>query len=141
MTAVIVPFSDRAGSRRWWRRSRENDFVQVADLKHRSRLPATRRQSASMPPSEAAREDEQEHQQDDAEHERPVLGVGDDLLPLSRISTAAPTVGPQKLSMPPRMRHDQHLGRLGPVGVVGKDAALVDAEEAAGEAREAAGDR
>src|SRR5713226_6359307 len=88
---------------------------------------------------EAAGEAEQQDDQHRAQHERPVLGVGDDLL-VEEDQGQRADAGAEEGAHPPQERHDQHLGGLGPVGEVGEDASIEDAEEAAGQAREGARD-
>src|SRR5712691_13409467 len=90
-------------------------------------------------PGEAAGEAEQEDDEDRAQHERPVLGVGDDLL-VEEDQGQRADAGAEEGPHPPEERHDQHLGGLGPVGEVGEDAPVEDAEEPAGEPREHAGE-
>src|SRR4029453_551439 len=84
---------------------------------------------------DASGEDEEEHHQDGAEDERPVLGVGDDLL-VEPDEDGRPEGGAEERAHAPKERHDQDLGGLGPVGEVGEDAAIEDTEEAAGQPRE-----
>ena len=74
-----------------------------------------------------------------AEDQRPVLGVGDDLL-VEPDQHEGAHARPVERAHAAEERHDQHLGRLGPVREVGEDAAVEDAEEAAGEAGEGAGE-
>src|SRR5882762_1851903 len=88
---------------------------------------------------ESAREAEQQDDEHRAEHERPVLGVRDDLL-VEQDQGQRPDAGTEEGTHAAEERHDQHLGGLGPVGEVGEDAAVEDAEEPAGEPREAAGE-
>src|SRR2546430_3358802 len=75
---------------------------------------------------------EQPDDEDRAEHERPVLGVGDDLL-VEEDQRERADARAEERAHPAEQRHDQHLGGLGPVGEVGEDAAVEDAEEPAGE--------
>src|SRR6266581_993966 len=77
-------------------------------------------------------ENEQEDDEDRAEHEGPVLRVGDDLL-VQEDERQRADAGPVERPHPAEQRHDQHLGRLGPVSEVGEDAAVEDAGEAARE--------
>src|SRR5689334_10654965 len=79
-----------------------------------------------------AREDEQEDDQDGAQDQRPVLGVGDDLLvepDEGQRAHRGAVEGPHAA----QQGHDEHLGGLGPVGEVGEDAAVEDAEESPGQ--------
>src|ERR1700675_4189516 len=84
---------------------------------------------------EPAREDEQQGDEDGAEDERPVLRVGHDLLVQPQQHEGAEG-GAEEGAHAAEERHDQDLGRLGPVGEVRKDPAVEDAEESPGEARE-----
>src|SRR5437763_6245460 len=86
-------------------------------------------------PGEAAGEAEQEDDKDRAEHERPVLGVGDDLL-VEEDQRERADARAEERAHPAEQRHAQHLGGLGPVGEVGEAAAVEDAEEPAGEPSE-----
>src|SRR5215470_6891495 len=89
--------------------------------------------------ADAAREHEQQDDQDGAEDERPVLGVGDDLLvepDQDQRAQGRPVEGGHAA----QQRHDQYLGGLGPVREVREDPAVEDAEQASGEAREEARD-
>src|SRR5262245_38812467 len=81
--------------------------------------------SARQPAGEA----EQQDDQDDAEHERPVLRVRDDLL-VQQNQRQRADAGPPERAHAAEQRHDEDLGRLGPVREVGKHAAIEDAEEA-----------
>src|SRR5262249_28241581 len=85
--------------------------------------------SARQPAGEA----EQQHHKDGAEHERPVLRVGDDLL-VEKNQRERTDAGPPEGAHAAQQRHDQHLGRLGPVREVREHAAVEDAEEPAGKA-------
>src|SRR5882672_5085183 len=96
--------------------------------------PRERAESAGDPSGEP----EQEHDQHGAQHERPVLGVRDDLL-IQEDQHERADAGPKERAHAPEERHDQHLGRLGPVREVREDAAVEDAEEPAGEAGKGAG--
>src|SRR6266404_7701666 len=108
-------------------------------------LESPRTSSTGGPPREAvperdnragqsAREDEEEDDQDAAQDQRPVLGVGDDLL-------VEPDEGHRahrravEGAHAAQQGHDQHLGRLGPVREVREDAAIEDSEEPAGPAK------
>src|SRR5678815_1802669 len=93
--------------------------------------PADQRNGAREP----AGEDEEQGDEDDAEDERPVLRVGHDLLVQPEQHEGADG-GAEEGAHAAEQRHDEHLGRLGPVGEVRKDAAVEDAEKAPGEARE-----
>src|ERR1700675_2329620 len=84
---------------------------------------------------EPAGEDEEQGDEDDAEDERPVLRVGHDLLVQPEQHEGAEG-GAEEGPHAAEQRHDQDLGRLGPVGEVRKDPAVEDAEESPGEARE-----
>src|SRR5574341_1628973 len=88
---------------------------------------------------DAAREREEQHDEDGAQDERPVLGVGGDLLVQHEQDERADG-GAVEVSYAHGDRHDLHLGGLGPVREVREDAAVEDAEERAGEAGEGAGD-
>src|SRR5689334_3325136 len=81
---------------------------------------------------------EQQHDEDDAEHEGPVLRVRDDLLVQQNQRQRAHARPPERAHAA-EQRHDQHLGRLGPVREVREHAAIEDAEEAARQAGEDAG--
>src|SRR2546425_3134323 len=81
---------------------------------------------------------EQQDDQDSAEHERPVLGVRDDLL-VQEDQHQGPDARPVEAPHAAEERHDEHFGRLRPVCEVGEDAPVEDAEESAGEPREGSG--
>src|SRR5713226_3663900 len=83
-------------------------------------------------PDDAAREGEEDHGQHRAEDEGPVLGVRGELLVQHEQDERAHRGAPEA-PHPAEQRHDQHLGRLRPVGEVGEDAAVEDAEEATAE--------
>ncbi len=101
----------------------------AANPRHRGRQTA----------DDAAREGEQQHEQDGPEHERPVLGVGRGLLVEQHERRRADHRSPEMIDAA-EDGHDHHLGRFRPVDVVGEDAAVEDAEQRAGDAGEAAGD-
>src|SRR3990167_6379806 len=84
---------------------------------------------------EPAGEREQQHDQDRAEHERPVLGVGRDLL-VQHEQHERTDGGTVEVAHAAEDRHDQDLGGLRPVDEVGEHAAVEDAEEPARETRE-----
>src|SRR3990167_6104974 len=84
---------------------------------------------------DAAGKREQEHDQDRAEHERPVLGVGRDLLVQHEQHERADG-GAVEVAHAAEDRHDQALRGLRPVDEVGEHAAVEDPEERAREARE-----
>src|SRR6266498_2249762 len=88
-------------------------------------------------PRDAPGEDEEEHHEDGAENERPVLGVGDDLLVEPDQHDRAEG-GAEERAHAAQEGHDQDLGGFGPVGEVGEDTAVEDAEEATRQPREAA---
>src|SRR6185437_7535318 len=101
---------------------------------------------ASQPPyacnetaDDAAGEDEKQHQQDDAEHERPVFRVGGDLV-VEQNERSGADHGPPEMLHAAEDGHDHHFGRFRPVDEIGEDAAAGDAEERSGDAGEAAGD-
>src|SRR6202162_5210630 len=98
--------------------------------------PARRRLHRSRDP---AGEDEEQHDEDDAEDERPVLRVGDDLLVQPDEDEGAQRRADEGAHAA-QERHDQHLGGLGPVREVGEDAPVEDAEKPAREPREGARD-
>src|SRR5262245_15130258 len=81
---------------------------------------------------QTAGEHEEQHDEDHAQHERPGLRIGGDLLieedqhqRAKRRSVEGPHAAQQ--------RHDEDLGGLGPVGEVREHAAIEDPEETAGE--------
>src|SRR5947207_5562448 len=86
---------------------------------------------------DAAREAEQQHDQDRAEDERPVFRVGRDLL-VQHVQHERTDGRTPEVAGAAEDRHDQDLGRFGPVREVGKDAAVEDPEEPARESRERA---
>src|SRR6266498_738300 len=88
-------------------------------------------------PRDAPGEDEEEHHEDGAENERPVLGVGDDLL-VEPDQHGRPEGGAEERAHAAEEGHDQDLRGFGPVGEVREHAAVEDAEEASGQPREAA---
>src|SRR5262245_59821923 len=61
-----------------------------------------------------AGEHEQQHDEDDAEHEGPVLGVGDDLL-VEQDEHEGAQRGAVERPHAAEQGHDEHLGGLGPV--------------------------
>src|SRR5262245_37758067 len=87
---------------------------------------------------DAAGEAEQEHDQHGAEHERPVLGVRDDLL-VQEDQDEDADARAEEGAHPPEQGHDQHLGRLDPVREVREHSPVEDPEEPAGESSERAG--
>src|SRR5688500_10517937 len=89
-------------------------------------------------PGQAAGEHEEQDHQDGAQHERPVLGVGGDLLVQQEQDERADR-GTVEDAHPAEQRHDEHLGGLRPVREVREHAAVEDAEEAAREPGEGAG--
>src|SRR5499426_518724 len=80
---------------------------------------------------------EQQHDEDRAEDQRPVLGVGHDLLVQPDQGRCAHRRAEKRVDAAEE-RHDQDLGRLVPVREVREDAAVEDAEQAPGETRERA---
>src|SRR6266536_2449177 len=78
------------------------------------------RTSSNLSP---AWEDEEQHDKDGAEDERPVLRVGDDLLVQPDENESAEG-GADEGAHAAEERHDQDLGRLGPVREVGEDATV-----------------
>src|SRR5215471_11666437 len=110
----------------------------------------SRTSSMATAPGEAARQAEggagqapgkreQQHDQDAAEDQRPVLGVGHDLLVEPDQDERADR-GAGERAHAAEQRHDQHLGRLGPVREVREHAAVEDAEERPGDPGEGARD-
>src|SRR5262245_59475277 len=87
---------------------------------------------------DSAGEAEQEHHQDDAEHERPVLRVRDDLL-VQEDQDERADARAEEGAHAPEQGHDQHLGRLRPVREVREHPAVEDPEEPTGQAGERAG--
>src|SRR3954464_2157501 len=85
---------------------------------------------------QATWEDEQQNEQDGAENERPVFGVGGDLLVQQYQHAGADHRAPEVVH-PAEDSHDQHLGRFRPVEEVCKHAAIEDAEQRPGHAGEA----
>src|SRR5215813_2017938 len=102
-------------------------------------LPLRRAHQALGRPGEAARKYEEQEDENGAQHERPVLRVGDDLL-VQQDEDERAHARPHEGAHAAQERHDQHLGRLGPVGKVGEDASIEDAEQSAGEPGEEAGE-
>src|SRR5213594_804516 len=88
---------------------------------------------------EAAREREEQEDEDRAEDQGPVLRVGDDLLVEPEQDHRSDGRAEERAHAA-EQGHDQHLGGLGPVREVGEDPAVVDAEEAARQPREPAGE-
>src|SRR5215472_11453931 len=86
---------------------------------------------------DAPREYEEEHHENGPEHERPVLRVGHDLL-VEPDERGRAHRGTPEGAHAAEQRHDQDLGGLGPVGEVGEDAAVEDAEKPSGQPREGA---
>src|SRR5580704_4281805 len=71
---------------------------------------------------DAAGKDEQKHQKDRAEHERPILGIVGDFL-VEPDDRQRADRRPPEIIHPAEDRHDHHLGRFRPEHVVGEDAA------------------
>src|SRR5947207_14068554 len=110
----------------------------------------SRTSSNLSPPSETARrrlqcardaagEDEEQHDKDGAEDERPVLRVGNDLLVQPDENESAEG-GADEGAHAAEERPDQDLGRRRPARELGADATVEDAEEPPRESREDAGD-
>src|SRR6516164_8445997 len=88
---------------------------------------------------DAAGEHEQQHQQNGAEDERPVFGIGGDLLIEPDQRHRADRRPPEKIHSA-EDRHDDHLGRFRPEYIVGKHTAAEQAVECPGEPGKSAGD-
>src|SRR5262245_26119487 len=88
---------------------------------------------------QSPREHEQQEDQDDPEDQGPVLRVRDDLLVEPDEDQRAERRAIERAHAA-EQRHDQDLGGLGPVGEVREDAAVEDAEQAARDAGEGAGE-
>src|SRR5579871_3668677 len=101
-------------------------------------LAAKPRDASRQTADNSAGEDEQQDQKYDPEHERPVLGVGRDLLIEQYERRGADHRSPEVIDAAEN-GHDHHLGRFRPVDEVGKDAAIEDAEQGSGNAGKAAG--
>src|SRR5215468_5024577 len=102
--------------------------------------------STRSPPAEsqqgagdASREGEEQHHQNDAEDERPVFRVGDDLL-VEPDEHGGAQGRPEERAHAAQEGHDQDLRRLGPVREVREDTAVENAEEAAGQSCEGTGE-
>ena len=78
-----------------------NDLADVAHLKHRA-VSAMRASAGMQRADDAAGKDEQQHDQDRAEDERPVLRVGGDLLVEQDQHRGADRRAPE-MPMPPRI--------------------------------------
>src|ERR1700730_810924 len=83
-----------------------------------------------------AGEYEEEHHQNGAEDQGPVLGVRDDLL-IEPDQDGRAEGRAEEGAHAAEERHDQDLRRFGPVGEIREDPAVEDAEEPAGLSREA----
>src|SRR5690348_6839065 len=88
---------------------------------------------------DAAGEGEEQHQQDDTEHERPVFRVGGDLVVEQDQRRSADHRPPEMLHAA-EDGHDHHFGRFRPVDEIGEDAAARNAKQCARNASEATGD-
>src|SRR5688572_11863455 len=82
-----------------------------------------------------ARKHEEQHDEDAAEDEGPVLRVRGDLL-VEHEEDEGAHGGPVEVAHPAQNGHDEDLGRFGPVREVGEHAAVEDAEETARETGE-----
>src|ERR1043166_2499568 len=80
----------------------------------------------------AARKHEQQHDQDGAEHEWPILGVGGDLLVQQGQHQRAHGGAPEMMHAA-EDGHDHDICRFRPEHEIGKDAAVENAEQRAGE--------
>src|SRR5437764_3756239 len=89
---------------------------------------------------DAARKQEQEHDQNRAQDEGPIFGVGGDLLVQQGQHQRADRRPPEMLH-PAEDGHDHHIGGFRPEHEIGEDAAVEDAEERARKPGEAAGNR
>src|SRR5215472_17727263 len=89
--------------------------------------------------NDAAGKDEEQHQQNCTEHERPIFGIGGDLLVEPNQRQRADRRPPEKVHAA-EDGHDDHLGRFRPENVVGKDAAAEEAVERPGEPGKRSGD-
>ena len=116
-------------------------FAQAArpQASARDQPPAPTGESGDDPADDAAGKDEQQHQQDRAEHERPILGVVGDLLVEPDQRRGADRRSPE-IAHAAEDRHDHDLGRFRPEHIIGEDAAAEDAVERAGKPGKGAGD-
>src|SRR6185437_11922576 len=129
MTAVICCVSTR--------RLTESTATKPAKVLVRPRMssmaPAPAPQplvSRHQPANDAAGEREEQHQQDDAEDEGPILRVGGDLLVEPDQREGANRRSPEIIDAA-EDRHDQHFGRFRPEDVIGEGAAVEDPVECA----------
>src|SRR6266852_7886248 len=110
-----------------------------------SRTSSTGRPSGEATPEtkggarDPAGKDEEEHDEDGAENEGPVLRVRDDLL-VEPEEHEGSEGRAEEGAHAPQEGHDQHLGGLGPVGEIGEDPSIENAEEPAGQTGEGARD-
>src|SRR6185312_8268243 len=88
---------------------------------------------------DAAGKGEEQHQEDDAEHERPIFRVGGDLV-VEQDKRRGADHGPPEMLHAAEDGHDHHFRRFRPIDEIGEDATARNAEERAGNAGEAAGD-
>src|SRR5579863_7852288 len=96
-------------------------------------------EAGDKPADDAAGECEQQHQQDHAEDERPILRVVGDLLVEPDEGQRPDRRAPEKFDAA-EDRHDDDLGGFRPEHIVGEDAAAENAVQRAGESGKAAGD-
>src|SRR5277367_1998005 len=101
--------------------------------------PARQAKSGNEPADNAAGKHEQQHQQQTAEHKRPILGIVGDLLVEPNQRQGADRRSPEIIHAP-EDGHNNDLGRFRPEHIIGKDTAAKDAVERAGEPGETAGD-
>src|SRR6185312_3467160 len=95
--------------------------------------------AADQPADDPAGEGEQQDEKDGAEHERPIFGVGRDLLVEQHQRGGANHRSPEMIDAA-EDGHDHHFGRFRPIDEVGKDAAVENAEQSPCDTGEAAGD-
>src|SRR6266542_4062679 len=119
------------------RRERTSSMAHRLRCRPRFLTPAAR--CVGQRADDPAGEGEEEHDQHRAENERPVFGVGGDLL-VEEDERSRAYRRPPEMPHPAEDRHDQRLGRLRPKGEVREDAAVEDAEERAREPSKEAGD-
>src|SRR5262245_18861950 len=133
MAAICPGFTRRLTPATAWNPSKALRTSRTSSTGHPPQPPPAGIQRAH----DAAGEHEEQHDEDRPQHERPVLGVRGDLLVEDQKDQRA-YGRPPEMPHPAQDGHDEDLGRFRPVGEVREQAAVVDAEEPAGEPGEEA---
>ena len=114
-----------------------NERLQMLDAQHRH-ASVPQAQAAQRAP-DAAREIHHAGDEDQADDQRPMLGVGADQI-LHQQEHAGADRGPDQRPGAAQHRHDQHVAGGAPIERVRRDEAVEDGVEAAGEPGEGAAD-